>query len=202
MPFESQIHQPLEGFPQPVHDAQRVFRAVLDAMSHPGKIVTVIDLPDAPHPLHPMTAAICLSLVDFETPIWVDADIAESGQAMSHLRFHCGCPVAADPKEARTVILANAQADIDFKRYSIGTDERPDLSATVIVQVAQLRNGSGVRLSGPGIKFQTELLVEGAGEGLWSAIQENQSLFPRGVDVILSAPDAVACLPRTTQVEV
>ena len=31
--------------------------------------------------------------------------------------------------------------------------------------------------------------------------KQNISRFPRGVDIILAAPDGVACLPRTTRIK-
>lgn len=194
--------QPLTGFVNPIHDAQRVFRGVMEAMSHPGKIVNLSDLPQAPEPLNCASAAICLSLVDFETPLWADAAIAANSQAMNHLKFHCGCPVTSAPKEARTALISDARTLTTFDRFNIGSDERPDLSTTVIVQVEGLSNKGGVRLSGPGIKAVTRLAVEGVGASFWAALNANSHLFPRGVDLILTLDDAIACLPRTTRVEV
>lgn len=193
--------QPLSGFPEPVHDAQRVFRHVLDAMAHPGKIVAIDDLPEAPAPLNKVSAAICLSLVDFETPVWVDSIVAESGQALAHLKFHCGCPVTTDPKLARTALISTAHGLNTLGRFHIGTDERPDLSTTVIVQAEDLNTGSGARLTGPGIQTESRLEVMGADDAFWFAIKANAALFPRGVDVMVTTDRAVACLPRTTQVE-
>lgn len=194
--------QPLEGYDNPVHDAQRVFRAVLEAMSHPGKIIMLDDLPEAPVPLNAASAAICLSLVDFETPLWADGAIAASTPAMNHLKFHCGCPVTSTAKEARTALISDASTLTAFDRFHQGTDERPDLSTTVIVQVLGLGNDGGVRLAGPGIKTTTRLNVEGVDVSFWNALQANASLFPRGVDFILTAGSSIACLPRTTRVEV
>lgn len=193
---------PMAGFSEPVHDAQRVFRHVLDAMAHPGKIVAIDGLPDAPAPLNKVSAAICLSLVDFETPLWTDTVLAESGQALAHLKFHCGCPITSDPKAARTAVISTAENLKNLERYHIGTDERPDLSTTVIVQAEGLSAEQGARLTGPGIATYTRLDVLGAGEAFWSAIKANTLLFPRGVDVMVTTDDAVVCLPRTTQVEI
>src|SRR5262249_60143642 len=61
------------GFVEPVLESQRVFRRVLDAMAHPGRIVRIDSFIDAPVPLAPATAAVCLTLLDFETPLWLDA---------------------------------------------------------------------------------------------------------------------------------
>lgn len=192
---------PMVGFDDPVHASQRVFRALLDAMSHPGKIITLDVIEAAPAPLNTATAAICLSLVDFETPLWADADIASSGEAMNYLRFHCGCPVTQDPKEARTGLFADVTALSSFERFSLGTDERPDLSTTVIVQVDGLSSDAGMTLSGPGIKSTRALNVDGATDAFWTAARANNQMFPRGVDLILTAGDQVVCLPRTTKVE-
>lgn len=193
---------PMAGFSEPVHDAQRVFRHVLDAMAHPGKIVAIDGLPDAPAPLNKVSAAICLSLVDFEIPLWTDTVLAESGQALAHLKFHCGCPITTDPKAARTAVISAAGGLKSLERFCIGTDERPDLSTTVIVQAEGLSAKQGARLTGPGIATHTHLTVVGADDAFWSAIKANALLFPRGVDVMVTTNDAVVCLPRTTQVEI
>lgn len=202
MNFNLQSDQPLTGFSEPVHDSQRVFRCILDAMSHPGKIVCLENLPESPSPLHPVSAAICLSLVDYETPVWGDAGIAVSGQAMTHLKFHCGCPITPNPKEARTVLVSQAKGLRSLDQFYIGTDERPDLSATVIIQVSKLICGAGVKLTGPGINGTRRLKVEGVADGFWKSVVENNKLFPRGVDIILTTPTALVCLPRSTEVEV
>ena len=192
---------PMAGFDDPVQGSQRVFRQVLDAMSHPGKIVRIQDLDDAPQPLNKSTAAICLSLVDFETPLWADSEIASNGEAMNYLRFHCGCPVTQDPMEARTALISDAEPLAGFNRFNPGTDERPEMSTTLIVQVNALTQDGGLTLSGPGIETTRTLGVDGVSSAFWDAVCANNALFPRGVDLILSADEHIVCLPRTTQVE-
>ena len=53
-----------------------------------------------PSPLHPVTAAVCLTLLDFDTPLWLD-DAAARPEAVDWLKFHCGMPLAAEPARAR-----------------------------------------------------------------------------------------------------
>lgn len=192
---------PMMGFEDSVQGSQRVFRAVLDAMSHPGKIVDINDIDDAPVPLNKATAAICLTLVDFETPLWADAEIASSGEAMNYLRFHCGCPVTEDPQAARTGLFADASALTSFERFNCGTDERPDLSTTLIVQVEGLSETGAMTLSGPGIKKTRSLGVDGVTGTFWDAVRRNANMFPRGIDLILTTGKQIVCLPRTTKVE-
>ena len=61
------------GFLAPVADSQQVFRRVLRAMSEPGSLQDIaVDLAP-PAPLDRATAALCLTLLDFETPVWLDA---------------------------------------------------------------------------------------------------------------------------------
>src|ERR1700733_10878524 len=89
---------PLPGPADPVDDAQRIFRRVLDALAHPGRIV-VVDAP-AELPAGPFgRAAIgtALALLDFETSVWFD-EAAET--IRPHLRFHCNCPAAASRDQA------------------------------------------------------------------------------------------------------
>jgi alpha-D-ribose 1-methylphosphonate 5-triphosphate synthase subunit PhnH len=186
------------GFADPVLDAQRAFRAVLDAMAHPGRVVTLAPV-EAPSPLGVAAAAVCLTLLDLDTPVWLDAAAATT-DVVAWLRFHCGAPVVGAPAGARFAVIADAGAMPALEAFEPGTDERPELSATVVVQVPALAAGRGVRLTGPGIETTTRLEVSGA-PGLWPGLRANAARFPRGVDVIVCAGARLAALPRTTRVE-
>lgn len=188
------------GFADPVFDSQRVFRGVLDAMSEPGRVITLGASPLAPGPLHPATVAIALALIDFETPVWLDAAAATT-EVMAHLRFHCGCPIVDGPARARFAIIADAAAMPELGAFDGGTDEYPDRSATLIVQADRLKAGTGHRLTGPGIATEARLDAQGLPERLWEALRANHGRFPRGVDMLLTAGASLAALPRTTWVE-
>src|SRR5260370_25126582 len=87
-PWSAERSEPMRpGLADPVLDSQRIFRGVLDAMSHPGRIVALAVDDAAPGALYPATEAVCLALVDFETPLWLDA--AGRPAAVTGLtRFH------------------------------------------------------------------------------------------------------------------
>ena len=185
----------LPGFADPVADAQDAFRAVLDAMSRPGRVFRPSRPPAAPAPLCPAAAAVLLCLADNETPLWLDA----GPEAGDWARFHAGCPVVADPSEAAFALATAAPPALAALRP--GTDEDPHLSATLILQVRALTEGVGWRLSGPGIADAHRLRVAGAPDGFVAAWAANHARFPRGADVILCAGDRVAALPRSVRVE-
>jgi alpha-D-ribose 1-methylphosphonate 5-triphosphate synthase subunit PhnH len=89
----------------------------------------------------------------------------------------------------------------ELDRFDPGTDEYPDRSATVIVQVDTLSGGAGRRLTGPGIESEARLDAPGLPERFWEGLRANHGRFPRGVDVLLTAGSRLAALPRTTAVE-
>jgi alpha-D-ribose 1-methylphosphonate 5-triphosphate synthase subunit PhnH len=186
------------GFADPVLDSQRVFRGVLEAMAHPGRVVRLPPLA-APAPLGAAAAAVCLTLLDFDTPLWLDR-AAASPRVAEYLRFHCGVPLVHSIGTARFALIADARALPPLEVFEAGTDERPDLSATLLVQVDDLQGGRGWRLTGPGIDGEARLDVRGA-PALQDLARANATRFPRGVDVIVCAGDRLAALPRTTRVE-
>ena len=190
----------LPGFADPVLGAQACFRAVLDAMSRPGTLRRAGDGLTPPAPLHPATAAVLLTLVDGEAPVWLDPLWLddEFAPAMDWIGFHCGAAPVADPAAAAFVLAGSLP---DFTRLHAGTDESPDASATVILQVAVLGEGRRMRLSGPGLRGPATLQVGGLPEAfpaLWAA---NHGLFPRGIDLILCSGSQLAALPRSVRVE-
>jgi alpha-D-ribose 1-methylphosphonate 5-triphosphate synthase subunit PhnH len=185
----------LPGFVDPVAGAQLAFRAVLDALSHPGLVVPCGEGLEAPAPLAPAAAAVLLALVDADTPLWLDA----GGAAEAWARFHCGAPLLAGPAGAAFAVATGTPPPLD--QLDAGTDEAPQRSATLVLQVAALTEGTGWRLSGPGIAASRRLRVEGAPPGFVRHWAANRALFPRGVDVILCAGRHLAALPRTVRIE-
>jgi alpha-D-ribose 1-methylphosphonate 5-triphosphate synthase subunit PhnH len=189
-----------EGLADPILDAQRIFRGVLDAMARPGRIAIVPAPAELPPPLSPATAAVCLALLDFETPLWLDG-AAGSPAVIEYLRFHCGVPLATAPGEAAFALIADPGGMLSLESFAAGTDEYPDRSATLIVQAAGLRAGTGRRLTGPGIAGEALLDVQGIPEDFWRMCRRSRDRFPLGVDLIMTSGRQVAALPRTTLVE-
>ena len=60
------------GFADPVFDSQATFRAALDALARPGRVAALPPVLTPPAPLNPATAALCLTLADLDTPLWLD----------------------------------------------------------------------------------------------------------------------------------
>jgi alpha-D-ribose 1-methylphosphonate 5-triphosphate synthase subunit PhnH len=190
----------LPGLADPTLDSQRIFRSLLEAMAHPGRIVDVAVELRAPSPLHPAAAAACLTVLDFDTPLWLD-EAAARPDAVEWLRFHSGAPIVSRPQAARFALIADPQGMPSPDTFDSGTAEYPERSATLIVQVQSLLGGTGRRLRGPGIADEARLEVAGAPDAFWTWMAANHALFPCGVDVVLSAGRVIAALPRTTEVE-
>ena len=188
------MNQLSPGFANPVLDAQACFRAILEAMSRPGRIQPITAHITPPAPLCTAAGAALLSLADADTPLWLDTDETVA----AWLRFHCGAPITGDIGAARFVLACGTAPSL--AALDIGTDEDPQLGATLILQVAGLIADEGWRLTGPGIQHEHRLCVLGAPADFVSAWARNQALFPRGVDVLLCAGDSIAALPRSVMI--
>jgi len=180
------------GFIDPVQDSQACFRATLDALARPGTVHALTAAMHPPSMLDPATAAVLLTLADADTPLWLDA---AAMPAQHWIAFHCGAPSAA--ADAATLALALGAVRLDA--FTTGTDDAPELGATLILQVAALGTGTAFVLSGPGLATPALFKVEGLPDGFMTEWAANHALFPRGVDVILCAGECIAALPRTVQ---
>ncbi len=194
------LQTPLPGFADPVFDSQSIFRTVLDALSRPGRIgLMPIDLA-VPDGLATASAGICLCLLDRDTTLWLDAPL-RTVAIESFLRFHTGCTITEDPKTAGFAILSALPDMAGIAAFNAGDAEYPDRSTTLIVQSAGLQDGTGARLTGPGIEHEHRLDVTGATPGLWDAVRTSNAQFPLGVDFLFVAGDRLAGLPRSVRVE-
>ena len=63
------------GFDDPALNSGQTFRAIVAAMEHPGRLATVRENPHAPDVFHSASAAACLMLLEYETPVWTDIEL-------------------------------------------------------------------------------------------------------------------------------
>ena len=69
----------------------------------------------------------------------------------------------------------------------------------MILQVESLTQGPALELRGPGIDGSAVLHATLQPVDLFDRLAINAALFPRGIDVVLVAYDAVVAIPRTTR---
>lgn len=188
------------GLADPVHDAQRVFRAALTALAEPGRVVALGALPSPPPGLCPAQGALLLALADRETPVWLDAP-CDDAATRDYLRFHCGSPLVASSAAARFAVLSDLARLPALERFAAGDPDYPDRSATLLVAVRELAEGGPLQLRGPGIRDTRSLHVSGWSERCSAFFAANHARFPLGVDVFLCCGHALAALPRTCRVE-
>lgn len=177
------------GFADPPHQSADAFRAIMQAMAHPG---TICDVAGAvpPAPLSVAAGTVLMTLCDPDTGIHLTGDF-DTATVRDWITFHTGAPVV-DAKDAAFVV--GAWDALDLAPLPTGTPEYPDRSATVIVEMSVLET-TGATLRGPGIKETAALnLPERA------AFQANAALFPLGLDFMFTCGAQIAALPRSTKV--
>lgn len=178
--------------------SQAAFRAIMEAFARPGDIRRTSG-EDAPAPLAPATAALVQSLADYDTPVWLDPALAATPDIANWIRFRTGAPIAGEPGHAAFALIGDSAALPDFALFAQGSDEYPDRSTTLIVQVARF-SGSAFTLEGPGIKTTRQIAAEPLPANFAERCALNRELFPRGVDIVLVAGDQAAALPRSIRV--
>ncbi len=189
----------LRGFANPVTDQQRVFRAILTALSEPGRAVPCPVFPlDAP--MVPTMAAVALTLLDFETPILLGGRLRSDEKVTGYLTFHTGAPIVTSDLAAFAFFETPGEL-LDLNDFQCGTPEYPDRSATVIVGVESFGEGIPVMLTGPGIKDKTGFSAAGLERAFWTAAIRNAARFPLGIDFIFCTMDTMAALPRSAVIE-
>ena len=194
------------GFADPVFESQAAFRCCLAALATPGTVVTLGTGLESMAGLHPAASALLLALLDQDTRLWLSPGL-EAGRIAASLKFHTGCSFAATPAEADFALVDGAEELPPLESFSAGSQEYPERSATIVLQVPGLA-GSGRRevegawrLSGPGIRDEARLSVPALGDAFLQQWEQNRRRFPRGVDLYLSCGERLCGLPRTTRIQ-
>ena len=187
------------GFADKVLSAQSTFRSVMDAMARPGSVQRIVAVAGTPVAMMRGTAAIALTLFDHDTPIWLDGKMSETSDVAKWLKFHTSAPVIADSSISSFALIGSSRELPSLDRFAFGSNEYPDRSTTLVLQVESLTQGPAIELRGPGIDATAILHAAIQPQDLFERLEVNMTLFPRGVDVVLVHDDAIVAIPRTTR---
>jgi alpha-D-ribose 1-methylphosphonate 5-triphosphate synthase subunit PhnH len=138
-------------------------------------------------------------LFDHDTPVWLDPAMSGTSDVTKWLKFHTGAPVIADSSICSFALIGDARSLPALDCFALGSNEYPDRSTTLILQVGSLTEGSHFELRGPGIDGAAVLRASVQPADLFERLAINAVLFPRGIDVVLVADDGIIAIPRTTR---
>ena len=174
-------------------EAQRVFRAVLDALARPGTTTHLPVPAGVPAALAPL-----LALADLDTPVCVlDATSADSEGWLRAVTTATSAPVAA-LGQARLVAALRPVTVDELRSVRAGSPVDPEEAALVALAVPALTGGPVVRLEGPGAAPGAVIAPTGLPVG-WLDVRAAVA-YPTGADLLLVDSDG-ACvgLPRSTR---
>ena len=185
------------GFSDPDMASQAVFRRSLEALSRPGSLIEVDSDAAAPAGVGAAACALLLALPDQDTRLWLAPSFSE--EAAAYFRFHTGCPITSVHGEADFALAGDVTELPLLQSFRSGSDEYPDHSAALIVEVPHLAIGSGWRIAGPGIRNEARLSVPALEKHFPAQWAANHKRFPRGIDVFFTCGALLCGLPRTIQ---
>jgi alpha-D-ribose 1-methylphosphonate 5-triphosphate synthase subunit PhnH len=173
-------------------DAQKSFRAILNALSRPGRIVFLPPFNQPPPPLSAAAAAILLTLTD----PGVSVSLPDHPGLRDWLAFHTGARLAP----ATTADFVVALDCPSLPAMQTGTDDEPESGATLILETPRLESGPTCRLTGPGIQDEISVQLP-LSEAALAQRRALHKLNPRGIDILFCAGNRLLGLPRSTEIE-
>jgi alpha-D-ribose 1-methylphosphonate 5-triphosphate synthase subunit PhnH len=183
------------GLADPVHDAQAAFRQALDALSRPGRRVTLgATIPGMP--LGAAMAHLLLTLTDDDTSVWWQN---QDAQAAQWLRFHTGATRVVAPDAAAFAVVLHPERMPPLAAFAAGSAASPDVSATLLVEVPSFDGGPALALCGPGIRTVESVQLQGLASDFWPQWQSKHAAFPQGIDILFTCGHEAMGLPRTTR---
>jgi len=187
-----------------VSDAQIHFRILLNALAHPGSIY---DFPKMeltpPNNIH--LASICIGFALMNADVSFAVQNENEVEIAHYLALNTGASIATLEQADYLFTTGNTDPS-SITSLKTGTLSYPENSATLIIDVNQLSsspaiNALAIELSGPGIENTTTVYVNGLSSTLLEAIQEQNTEFPLGLDIMLTDNhNQLACIPRSSTI--
>lgn len=183
---------------------QKTFRALLQAMSHPGRVFTLSQESGVESQESGGLMLILQTLLDREVGFCVIG--TEKEYLKTNISELTGCPVK-DISDADFIIISDGESNGEILKAKRGTLEYPDIGATVIYSIRSLsaRDDGGLTLTlkGPGINGEISPFLSGVSKREFHYLKEINSEYPLGIDsVFIDSANRIMCIPRSTRIEV
>lgn len=188
-----------------VHDIQRAYRKVVDSISKPG-LISSLQEETAMLEFHtgcfPSTEVLALMLLDIEVTFKV---VSKREEEITGMLNQLTYAKAAEANEADFIFILKDcdrnQLESAFRSAKTGSLMNPHESAILIIETENVRTGTELVMTGPGIETEQEASIDGADAWLDIRAEKNME-YPLGLDTILTdTSHSILCLPRTTQIK-
>src|SRR5262249_4789915 len=114
------------------------------------------------------------------------------------IRFHTGARLVVSSAQALYAVISDTAGLLPLTDFALGTPEYPDRSATLILQVRELKT-TGWKLEGPGICRHTQFSAFSLPANFTARIGATRRRFPCGFEMFSTTAAELAALPRSTR---
>lgn len=179
-----------------VHDSQKVFRAVLNALSNPGRVYDINAQTKKFKDDFGALSAVGATFLDNEVSMYVEKNPKLELQ-MHHLTLcrpvkYCNADYIFLSSEMNYGSIREM-----MKNCKKGTYADPQQSATFIVLCDHFNEETEVTLSGPGVKDEMTVAVRKYIRNILLARQVMEIEYPLGIDLVFVSKDGqVQAYPR------
>ncbi|CEA03538.1 Alpha-D-ribose 1-methylphosphonate 5-triphosphate synthase subunit PhnH [Jeotgalicoccus saudimassiliensis] len=181
-----------------VHTTQQVYRQLVNASSRPGHIENIAE--DVKNYSDFSDAALLTAMTLFDNEI---SFFSKDKTMRKELKVLTGAIPNKDHTTADFIVTKEADLkDEYFTEVMKGILISPEKSATLIIDVETVGEGTLYSLRGPGIKTETKVSL--SLDSHWIKLRNDICKeFPLGIDLILTDKhNNTVIIPRTTKVEV
>lgn len=175
-----------------VFDGQKVFRKILEAMSNPGRKISISEQAEKMHGDKGTFLAIAMTLLDNEVSFSICGD-----QALAADMELLTLSKEVSLEEADFIFVEKEEmlAEV-FQKAKCGTLEDPQKSATIIIET-ESTCGKTLNLYGAGIDGILELEVPDVVEQTLELRKQQNYEYPQGIDMIFVTGNGdLFCIPR------
>lgn len=171
----------------------RIFRVLLQGMSHPGKVYALPDWAETSHTI----VEILDCLIDHEVGITVIGDPGLATEIVGRTNARL-----VSLEDADFVIVCNGGIGGRLKEVKRGSLAYPHTGATIVYLVDSLgESDGGYVLTGPGIPDKVSLRIEGILPRELHHLKSVNCEFPLGVDAaFLDRSRQITWIPRSSQI--
>lgn len=175
-----------------VFDGQKVFRKLLEAMSNPGRSVSIAEQAEKMYGKNKTALALAMTLLDNEVSFcaWNNQELSENISLLT-------LSGATALEEADFIFVEKAE-DLPevIQNAKCGTLEDPQKSATIIMEAEE--NGTITKsLYGAGIDGILQLEMPDAAVKAMELRKQQNYEYPQGIDMIFVTDSGnLFCIPR------